>query len=330
MTEFRVSVPGKLILYGEHAVVYGKTAVAASLDLRTTLDLKELPDEPEYIVVSMPKTRLLVNVPVEQVREYFCTGKCPKLSDGHEPFHAYIQSFVEKIGYTNVQQKFGLEALFYLLVSISQTERVALRAFQIVVETALSISSGLGSSASLAVGLATVFVHWSHLQRNETTPLDAGQLEAISKYAFDCERIMHGTPSGVDNSVCTYGSIIEFRRGERPEPILGVKSMRVLLVDTRVQRSTKALVEKLGDLKRKYPNIFGPVVESIDNVSKEALSVIKRIREIPERLGEHLYAAYQELMVRIVLMLDVYYSYIIHKYHIFYICDIYLYNMSHF
>lgn len=36
----RASAPGKVILHGEHSVVYGKTAVAASLDLQTTSIIK--------------------------------------------------------------------------------------------------------------------------------------------------------------------------------------------------------------------------------------------------------------------------------------------------
>ena len=38
--EIHISAPSKLILHGEHAVVYGKTAVAASLDLRTRMSIK--------------------------------------------------------------------------------------------------------------------------------------------------------------------------------------------------------------------------------------------------------------------------------------------------
>ena len=40
MTGIQVSAPGKVILHGEHAVVYGKTAIAVSVGLRTTMDVE--------------------------------------------------------------------------------------------------------------------------------------------------------------------------------------------------------------------------------------------------------------------------------------------------
>ena len=40
MADIRVSAPGKVILHGEHAVVYGKTAIAVSVGLRTTMDVE--------------------------------------------------------------------------------------------------------------------------------------------------------------------------------------------------------------------------------------------------------------------------------------------------
>ena len=67
---------------------------------------------------------------------------------------------------------------------------------------------------------------------------------------------MHGNPSGIDNSVCTYGSIIEFKKDDYVKPISNVHALKILLVDTRVNRSTKALVERLLELKHRYPVII--------------------------------------------------------------------------
>lgn len=310
MIEFRISAPGKIILYGEHAVVYGKTAVASSLDLRTILHYKDLPDNSELIVLSMPKIRLLVNISLPQVYQYFYNDKCPSYND-HEHYYRYIEAFVTKIDHNNLQQKLALEAFFYLYIGICKTENIMIKPFQIVIETALAVSSGLGSSASFAVCIATCFLNLSKLQKQETLILNIFELDKISMYALNCEKIMHGTPSGIDNSVCTYGSIIEFKKGEKLEPIIAAKGMRVLLVDTRVQRSTRALVENIARLKLKYPGIITPILESIDSVAKEALVVIKEIRNLPDQQTDSLDEAYKQLMVNIFYPKFLLYLYIL-------------------
>lgn len=42
---FTLSAPGKLILFGEHSVVYGKSALAASINKRMYLKLTEADNE---------------------------------------------------------------------------------------------------------------------------------------------------------------------------------------------------------------------------------------------------------------------------------------------
>ena len=37
--------------------------------------------------------------------------------------------------------------------------------------------------------------------------------EKISELSFEGEKVIHGNPSGADNSVATYGGIMRFERG---------------------------------------------------------------------------------------------------------------------
>ena len=59
MAGIRVSAPGKVILHGEHAVVYGKTAIAVSVGLRTTMDI-EVRDVIHIYLASTQKQSLYV------------------------------------------------------------------------------------------------------------------------------------------------------------------------------------------------------------------------------------------------------------------------------
>lgn len=79
------------------------------------------------------------------------------------------------------------------------------------------MGAGLGSSASFSVVLAGCFLQeiiFRQLNSPDMIQFNAEQLSEISQWAYCSERIMHGTPSGLDNSICTYGSIVRFRRNE--------------------------------------------------------------------------------------------------------------------
>lgn len=298
MIEFKVSAPGKIILFGEHAVVYGKTAVAASVDLRTTLEFAEQPGQMNCITILMPALKLSLDVPLAPLQDYFFKSTSPGCSKKPEELYSHIEKFIELIDVKSSREKLSLQAFFYLLVCICQEEGLTLGPFKVHVKTQLSIGAGLGSSASFAVCLAAAFVLWNQAQRQGNFQLDNATLEKISKYAFNCEKIMHGSPSGIDNSVCTFGSIVEFRKDKCLNVIPNVNKMKALLVDTKVQRSTKVLVKKLADLKEAYPDVFLPILESIDALSKESLTIIKRMGGNAQ-ISPQLKADYQQLMVKI-------------------------------
>ncbi|XP_072745943.1 mevalonate kinase-like [Anoplolepis gracilipes] len=282
MIHFNISAPGKIILHGEHAVVYGKTALAASLDLRTKLRFEE--QNWNNIHIDCPNVYMSLDIPLDVFLEYFqpsySFNETDRLLDQVEQFVTLKKGFTGMYSGTK-QQKLGLQGILYSLVYIAYEEQIQIKSFSVHLSTELTIGAGLGSSASFAVCLAACFLHWAHLQKgNDHNTFDENDLEKISKYALSCERIMHGSPSGIDNSVCTYGSIIEFRRGESVKVLPNMPSLNILLVDSKISRNTKDLVERVAKTRQSFPVIIDSIFDSIDAVSKAALQVLGEIRDV--------------------------------------------------
>ena len=104
-------------------------------------------------------------------------------------------------------------------------------------------------------------IHISHQGRRAISPDVA---EEINRWAFVSEKVLHGNPSGVDNSVSVFGGALAYTRpgfGKKSgmdaiqgfvlspliEDILVIichrfKSLKFLLVDSQVPRDTKRLV----------------------------------------------------------------------------------------
>lgn len=91
------------------------------------------------------------------------------------------------------------------------------------------MGAGLGSSASYSVCAATAallahrrisipplptpaseeHIHVSHEGRRA---IDAVTAEEVNRWAFIAEKILHGNPSGVDNSVSVFGGALGYVR----------------------------------------------------------------------------------------------------------------------
>lgn len=97
--------------------------------------------------------------------------------------------------------------------------------------------------------------------------------DLVNAWAFVAEKINHGAPSGVDNTIATMGSALAFKRGAGSNSIHvlhGFKSLRFLLTDTQVPKNTKAMVAGVSKLKEEEPDRIGAVLQAIDDISLEA------------------------------------------------------------
>ena len=94
LRQISVSAPSKVILHGEHAVVYGRSAIAASLDLRTRMYLTPIAKENDILQVDFPDVSVTKCWSSKTISEEILNYKPDSSSDIDVDFLAKIQVFV--------------------------------------------------------------------------------------------------------------------------------------------------------------------------------------------------------------------------------------------
>ncbi|XP_012611970.1 mevalonate kinase isoform X2 [Microcebus murinus] len=125
--------------------------------------------------------------------------------------------------------------------------------------------------------LAFLYLYLSICRKQRWTEQD---LELINKWAFQGERVIHGNPSGVDNAVSTWGGALRYQQG-KISPLKRPPALQILLTNTKVPRSTKALVAGVRTRLIKFPEIVSPVLTSIDAISQECERVLGEMAAAP-------------------------------------------------
>ena len=222
--QISVSAPSKVILHGEHAVVYGKSAVAASLDLRTRMYLTPIVKE-NVVQVDFPDVGVRQCWSGENIKEEILKHTPECTSDIDLDFLAKIRTFVnvtvsseEKSAKLEELQTQSLTCFFYLYALICDK----FTPMRIKVESEIPLGAGLGSSAALSVCLAAGL----RAIKYRKSELNNDALEKVCQLALISEKILHGRPSGIDNTASTYGGFIHFKQGELKSIIDHSKSTR--------------------------------------------------------------------------------------------------------
>ncbi|TRY75506.1 hypothetical protein TCAL_00728 [Tigriopus californicus] len=271
-----VSAPSKLILHGEHAVVYGRTALAASLGMRTHMTIEALS---ERVQVDFPDIGVRKEWPLALIRQKLFPRRPPHLVPG-EVDRVFTQVIHDFLGVSQGDLAHASLICFFYLFSIICDPGVGMA---IHVRSEIPIGAGLGSSAALSVCLATGLL----AIQAEFQPKGCDTSRAaISDWAFLSEKILHGTPSGVDNAISTFGGLIRFAQG-RIEVQERLPCLRILLVNTQVSRRTKDLVDRVRVQHAAHPRVIGPIFDAISGVSESALAILRALEQDDTGAEEH-------------------------------------------
>jgi len=260
----KCSAPGKVIVFGEHSVVYNKKAIAGAIDSRITVEACGHHGKNEFSVFFDENTSLVFSM--ENIVKLRI-----KILGNSKDSARIIKKFVEE----NLPSasKFHQKAVVLLLFAYSRTFdhcKVNFNCIEIKVSSELPTGCGLGSSAAYSVALSAVFLtFFKAFDLDSTGNLDANSLKIVNELAYEMEKLSHGNPSGVDNTVATFGGVLIYKSGSY-HFLSQPPQFNMLVVNSCISRDTKKIVEKVRICYEQYPVIIEPVLNSMDQISNMA------------------------------------------------------------
>ncbi|ORX59064.1 mevalonate kinase-like protein [Piromyces finnis] len=254
------SAPGKVIIFGEHAVVYGKTAIAGSLGLRCYSKVEKT--DKNTVQLILPDIHMDKSFSIEELKELKSSQKID--INNPEPIPNDLKN--KLISISQPFESFAMEqatlSFLYLYLCIS-TEITGIR---VEVKSYLPVGAGLGSSAAYGVSLvSSLLCFFNHIEKDNFKNKDT--LKLINDWAFIAEKIAHGNPSGIDNSVSTYGRAQAYTKGNLTA-LESFNSFRFILTNTNVPKNTKVQVQNVRNLYDNYPSVINPILDSIHNIGE--------------------------------------------------------------
>ena len=243
------SAPGKIILFGEHAVVYGRPALA------------------------VPVTQVHADVEVTDTDSAGIWIDAPDID-----LHAELNT---------LPSDHPIAAVIHNLFFLSRVSPFP--TINIKITSTIPVASGLGSGAAVTVALTRALS--THINYAMTD-------EQVNAFAYEIEKLHHGTPSGIDNTVITYAKPVYFVKGQAIETFKVGQPFTIVIGDTGVSAPTK---ESVGDVRKlweadkaKWESLFDKVGELV----KEARNSIEsgKTKELGMLMNQN-HTVLQELTV---------------------------------
>ncbi|HAS83991.1 MAG TPA: mevalonate kinase [Verrucomicrobia bacterium] len=269
--------PGKLILSGEHAVVYGRPAVAMAIDLcaQTTIN----PVLGSDIAFSLHNFSQHESFKVRALREM-----AKRIQQNYSLF------LNGELGIRDVLAK-PVELLQFAFITLLDGLHLKIeQGIDIGLTSSIPIGCGLGSSAAAVLSELRAV---GHFLRVDFRP------DWHYKYSLIAENMQHGYASGVDSYVSLHGGCVRFQNGEGTK--VAMPSIPVFIVNTGTPGTTTG--ECVTEVRRQFEHdtiwtdfegvtneiskvIGGRDMPSIQGAIRENHKLLCRIGVVPERVQQ--------------------------------------------
>ncbi len=227
-----VSAPGKVTLFGEHAVVYGQPAIVTSIDRRVH-------------VFAEPRSDGAVTI---EARDLRTPGVRVTYREGE----------------VTVETDYGLvlPAISYLhkAVEVASSYLGSRHGVKLVVQSEMPVGAGLGTSAAVAVATVAAYAYSGGYELSK---------DEIARLGWEVEKKVQGIASPMDTSIVTYGGFMRIRySGEEVERVslrVGAE-LPILLAYVEREFRTGDMVRMVRERVTRYPQLYGRIIELVGEV----------------------------------------------------------------
>lgn len=228
---------GKVILLGEHAVVYNSHAIAAPINLAIQARIHPGDNGVDLLI------------PRWGVEEKLQKGVKHKYS-----IYESLDLILNRLGLADKDMK-------------------------VEIFPHIPRASGLGGSAALAVAIIRALAQFYKLNLSN---------EEISNLAYQSELIAHGSASGIDNTLATYGKFILYRRGNPPflKELRVPQAIPIVIGLSGVESLTAKMVAKVKENWEQNKNLYNQIFDEINNLTLKAVVAIEKGDWV--KLGEYM------------------------------------------
>ncbi len=217
---------GKVILFGDHFVVYGLPGIASAVGLATDAVVKKA----EALTVKDERKGTA--------------------------------------GYSDSKRAHQLESFELMFDAMGLEDKN----FDIWLGGELPTMSGIGASAASSVAIARAV--------SEETGLNYDD-DRINKTAYEMEKAFAGNPSGIDNTVATYGGLIWFEKNleggkNKIEKVQVPSAVEIVMGNSGVVANTKKMVEGVAERREKEPEKYAKAFKQFEELVFKAREALEK------------------------------------------------------
>ncbi|MDP8903288.1 MAG: mevalonate kinase [Thermoproteota archaeon] len=241
MSHGKASAPAKVILFGEHFVVYGSPAILAAINKRISVDAR---------IIIPNENKIIVRSDIGVAGEYNNNnnGEFNALEGGSK-----AKALLDPL-YGAIRQVLLLRNKKNIGIEIGISSRVP-------------PGIGLGSSAASCV--ATVAAVDSLFEKNPNR-------QTVCKLAIKSERLIHKRTSGADCYVSTFGGLMQYYgKSKSFKKIETKETLSLVVASTGIKHSTSELVAGVKRFKNTNRTLFESLSKQASDICLQACTALE-------------------------------------------------------